>query len=76
VANLWLTGVSSQRRISGKSLSRFGGRSRTRTYDPLIKSQLLYHLSYAPVIENFFYRAIKESIADQDRNKVISNKGK
>jgi glutathione S-transferase len=26
-----------------------GGRSRTRTYDPLIKSQLLYHLSYAPV---------------------------
>ena len=25
-----------------------GGRSRTRTYDPLIKSQLLYHLSYAP----------------------------
>ena len=27
----------------------FGGRSRTRTYDPLIKSQLLYHLSYAPV---------------------------
>jgi hypothetical protein len=27
---------------------KFGGRSRTRTYDPLIKSQLLYHLSYAP----------------------------
>ncbi len=26
-----------------------GGRSRTRTYDPLIKSQLLYHLSYAPL---------------------------
>ena len=26
-----------------------GGRSRTRTYDPLIKSQLLYHLSYAPI---------------------------
>ena len=25
-----------------------GGRSRTRTYDPLIKSQLLYQLSYAP----------------------------
>ena len=25
-----------------------GGRSRIRTYDPLIKSQLLYHLSYAP----------------------------
>ncbi len=28
----------------------FGGRSRTRTYDPLIKSQLLYHLSYAPIL--------------------------
>jgi hypothetical protein len=25
-----------------------GGRRRTRTSDPLIKSQLLYHLSYAP----------------------------
>ncbi len=29
-------------------LKRFGGRSRTRTYDPLIKSQLLCQLSYAP----------------------------
>ncbi len=27
---------------------KIGGRSRNRTYDPLIKSQLLYHLSYAP----------------------------
>src|SRR5262249_51533902 len=26
----------------------FGGRTRTRTWDPLIKSQLLYQLSYAP----------------------------
>jgi hypothetical protein len=26
----------------------FGGRTRTRTLDPLIKSQLLYQLSYAP----------------------------
>jgi hypothetical protein len=25
-----------------------GGRTRTRTVDPLIKSQLLYQLSYAP----------------------------
>jgi hypothetical protein len=30
-------------------IGKIGGRSRTRTYDPLIKSQLLYHLSYAPV---------------------------
>ena len=27
---------------------KIGGRTRTRTLDPLIKSQLLYHLSYAP----------------------------
>ena len=26
-----------------------GGRTRTRTLDPLIKSQLLYQLSYAPI---------------------------
>ena len=28
--------------------SEIGGRCRTRTYDPLIKSQLLFQLSYAP----------------------------
>ena len=28
---------------------RDGGRTRARTWDPLIKSQLLYQLSYAPV---------------------------
>ncbi len=26
----------------------YGGRTRARTWDPLIKSQLLYQLSYAP----------------------------
>src|SRR5262249_29284382 len=30
------------------SRAKAGGRSRTRTCDPLIKSQLLYQLSYAP----------------------------
>src|SRR5262249_1504366 len=29
-------------------LKRLGGRTRARTWDPLIKSQLLYQLSYAP----------------------------
>ena len=29
-------------------LSGNGGRTRARTWDPLIKSQLLYQLSYAP----------------------------
>ena len=27
---------------------KLGGRTRARTWDPLIKSQLLYQLSYAP----------------------------
>jgi hypothetical protein len=31
-----------------KPLERLGGRTRARTWDPLIKSQLLYQLSYAP----------------------------
>jgi hypothetical protein len=34
--------------MTTKPLKRFGGCSRIRTYDPLIKSQLLYQLSYAP----------------------------
>jgi hypothetical protein len=29
-------------------LEKIGGRTRIRTLDPLIKSQLLYQLSYAP----------------------------
>ena len=29
-------------------LEKLGGRTRARTWDPLIKSQLLYQLSYAP----------------------------
>ena len=29
-------------------IEKFGGRTRARTWDPLIKSQLLYQLSYAP----------------------------
>jgi hypothetical protein len=31
-----------------KMVDFVGGRTRTRTWDPLIKSQLLYQLSYAP----------------------------
>ncbi len=31
----------------GLMFDRIGGRTRTRTLDPLIKSQLLYQLSYA-----------------------------
>jgi hypothetical protein len=34
--------------MSAPSAKQDGGRTRTRTLDPLIKSQLLYQLSYAP----------------------------
>ncbi len=34
--------------LLSKLFDFIGGRTRTRTLDPLIKSQLLYHLSYAP----------------------------
>ena len=32
----------------GRAVEKAGGRTRIRTLDPLIKSQLLYQLSYAP----------------------------
>jgi hypothetical protein len=34
--------------ISPQLFDFLGGRTRARTWDPLIKSQLLYQLSYAP----------------------------
>jgi hypothetical protein len=34
--------------VNRKSLKRFGERGRNRTYNLLIKSQLLCQLSYAP----------------------------
>jgi hypothetical protein len=52
--------LTQQKTLLAKSASRCelnsdfrwlnGGRTRARTWDPLIKSQLLYQLSYAPVI--------------------------
>jgi hypothetical protein len=36
------------RRDLAEVREKIGGRTRTRTLDPLIKSQLLYQLSYAP----------------------------
>ena len=41
---------------SGLWEDRLGGCARTRTVDPLIKSQLLYHLSYAPWAEAGHYQ--------------------
>ena len=38
----------SSREAIGKKGFLLGGRTRARTWDPLIKSQLLYQLSYAP----------------------------
>src|SRR5262245_23005904 len=34
-----------------RGVSKTGGRTRARTWDPLIKSQLLYQLSYAPSLK-------------------------
>ena len=43
-----------QKRASDPQVPEFiGGRTRTRTLDPLIKSQLLYQLSYAPGLPAF-----------------------
>ena len=59
--NFPLTGAQRVHRVLGNLAERythaqpidnilgFGGRTRTRTWDPLIKSQLLYQLSYAPI---------------------------
>jgi hypothetical protein len=38
--------------LRGAAAGFNGGRTRARTWDPLIKSQLLYQLSYAPGCEN------------------------
>ena len=48
--------LSSSASVLGASSSRRdfdGGRTRARTLDPLIKSQLLYQLSYAPIEVDF-----------------------
>jgi hypothetical protein len=37
-----------------------GGRTRARTLDPLIKSQLLYQLSYAPIESCGAWRPARE----------------
>ncbi len=42
-----------------------GGRTRTRTWDPLIKSQLLYQLSYAPGSPWAGTRARRRRVAKQ-----------
>ncbi len=43
--------ITSITRQANKVLQENGGCSRIRTYDPLIKSQLLYQLSYAPAVQ-------------------------
>jgi hypothetical protein len=47
VSNLKLARVTAGEKPE-ENLRRCGGRTRIRTLDPLIKSQLLYQLSYAP----------------------------
>src|SRR5439155_12899968 len=58
-----LMGMNSQR-AHGNSLKRDGEPSRARTCDPLIKSQLLYQLSYRPTTE---VRIIRRHAAESSR---------
>jgi hypothetical protein len=39
-----------------------GGRTRARTLDPLIKSQLLYQLSYAPIAAAGRFRSARAGV--------------
>src|SRR5258707_3941896 len=55
-----------------KSLRNYGEPSRARTCDPLIKSQLLYQLSYRPTTE---VRIIRGHRAESSRG-LESSKGK
>src|SRR5262245_34008560 len=47
-----LIGLGRIRAPSASGFEIIGGRTRTRTLDPLIKSQLLYQLSYAPALSS------------------------
>ena len=43
-----LSSLAVEAKKRSQAFEKIGGRTRTRTCDPLIKSQLLYQLSYAP----------------------------
>src|SRR5947209_1792849 len=47
-ARMWAFSITGDRMIACKLLQISGEPSRTRTCDPLVKSQLLYRLSYRP----------------------------
>lgn len=42
-----------------------GGRTRARTWDPLIKSQLLYQLSYAPDTNKGWIGGLSRTLGDK-----------
>ncbi len=48
IGHRWPVAAASRESRSANLLIGIGGRTRIRTLDPLIKSQLLYQLSYAP----------------------------
>jgi hypothetical protein len=43
-------------RLRGRLNLKYGCHNRTRTYDPLINSQLLYQLSYVAMESDYTYR--------------------
>ena len=51
-ARMWAFSITGDRVIACKLLQISGEPSRTRTCDPLVKSQLLYRLSYRPTLKN------------------------
>ena len=53
-------------------IETIGGCSRIRTYGPLIKSQLLYQLSYAPIIANSDDRAIASHVGHDNPSRLLT----
>jgi hypothetical protein len=54
---------------------RIGEPGRIRTFDPLIKSQLLYHLSYGPAVTveySNLVRVCKYNIAASAKNMALA----
>ena len=48
IVNGGVNGARLQADQNRQGLEKLGGRTRARTWDPMIKSHLLYQLSYAP----------------------------
>lgn len=59
--------------MNAKRLFCLGGPHRDRTCDPLIKSQLLYHLSYRPKFERCKNTLFSEKIPEKSIGLIQSS---